>query len=290
MSELFDTEFFNKLNHLKLASHIRMEQGLSGARKSSAKGSSVEFSDFREYLPGDDIRRIDWNVYGRLDRLYVKQFMEEKEACYHVFLDASGSMKYGEREKSVMAQRLAAVFVWLVLAQLDRVEVLTFQGGKLGKTSPIVGRGSFQKLLRELEQVSFGGSSEINEAVRRSGLQGKGICILISDFLEDKGLEDAVRYLAYKRQEIYLIQVLAKEEIDFDGEGTLELLDLEDAGSVRVTVNRQSIRMYQEALKNHNFRFQRLAKRYGCVYQQVISDEDLEKVVFEALRQKGLFG
>lgn len=290
MSGLFDADFFEKLNHLKMAAHIRLDQGQSGGRKSSAKGSSVEFSDFREYLPGDDIRRIDWNVYGRLDKLYIKQFMEEKEAWYHIFLDASGSMKYGEQKKSVMAQRLAAVFVWLVLGQLDRVELLTFQGGRLGKTSPVIGRGSFQKLLRELEQISFGGTARINEAIRRSDLRGRGICILISDFLENEGLEDAVRYLTYKRQEVYLIQILAREELDFDGEGTLELQDMEDAGSVRVTVNRQSIRMYREALENHNFRLQRMAKRYGCVYQQVASDEDLEKVVFEALKQKGLFG
>lgn len=290
MSELFDADFFAKLNLLKLASHIRLDQGQSGGRKSSAKGSSVEFSDFREYLPGDDIRRIDWNVYGRLDKLYIKQFMEEKEAWYHIFLDASGSMKYGEQKKSVMAQRLAAVFVWLVLGQLDRVEVLTFQGGSLGKTSPVIGRGSFQKLLRELEQVSFGGTTRINGAVRRSNLRGKGICILISDFLEDDGLEDALRYMAYKRQEVYLIQVLAREELEFDEEGTLELLDMEDGGSVRVTMNRQSIRMYRETLESHNSRLQRMAKRYGCVYQQVAADDDLEKIVFEALKQKGLFG
>ena len=282
--------FFEKLNHLKMAAHIRLDQGQSGGRKSSAKGSSVEFSDFREYLPGDDIRRIDWNVYGRLDKLYIKQFMEEKEAWYHIFLDASGSMEYGEQKKSAMALRLAAVFVWLVLGQLDRVELMTFQGGRLGKASPVIGRGSFQKLLQELEQVSFGGEARINEAIRRSDLRGRGICILISDFLEDQGLEDAVRYLTYKRQEVYLIQVLAREELDFDEEGTLELQDMENAGSVRVTMNRQSIRMYRETLEKHNFRMQRMAKRYGCVYQQVTADEELEKVIFESLKQKGLFG
>ena len=290
MSELFDADFFEKLNHLKLAAHIRVEQGQSGGRKSSAKGSSVEFSDFREYLPGDDIRRIDWNVYGRLDKLYIKQFMEEKEVKYHIFLDASGSMEYGEQKKSVMAQRLAAVFVWLVLGQLDRVEVSTFQEGRLARTGPIVGRGSFQKFLRELEQIAFGKTACINEAIRRSSLNGKGICILISDFLETAGLEDAIRYLAYKRQEVYLIQVLAREELDFDEEGTLELLDMEDGKSVRVTMSRQSIRMYKETLDEHNFRLQRMARRYGCVWQQVAADEDLEKIVFEVLKKKGLFG
>ncbi|MCI8992751.1 MAG: DUF58 domain-containing protein [Eubacterium sp.] len=290
MSEIFDTTFFSKLNALKLAMHIRLEQGQSGGRKSSAKGSSVEFSDFREYLPGDDIRRIDWNVYGRLDKLYVKQFMEEKEARYHIFLDTSASMRYGESPKSIMALRLAAVFVWLVLKNLDRVEVLTFRDGRLGKTAPVVGRGSFERFLTNLEQVSFDGETRMNEAVRRCSLNGKGICILISDFLEEDGLEEAVRYLAYKRQEIYLIQVLAREEVDFDEEGTYELLDMETNGAVRVTMNRQSIRMYRETLKKHSLRLMRLAKRYGCVYQQIVSDEDLEKVVFEILKGKGLFG
>ena len=112
MSDLFDAGFFARLNHLKLASHIRLDKGLSGGRKSSAKGSSVEFSDFREYLPGDDIRRIDWNVYGRLDKLYVKQFMEEKEALYHVFLDTSASMDFGQGKKSVMAR--ASKMAWAV--------------------------------------------------------------------------------------------------------------------------------------------------------------------------------
>lgn len=289
MSDLFDAGFFAKLNHLKLAAHIRPEQGLSGGRKSSAKGSSVEFSDFRKYLPGDDIRRIDWNVYGRLDKLCVKQFMEEKEVRYHIFLDTSASMNFGEKKKSVMALRLTAVFVWLVLQRLDRVEVLTFRDGKLGRTNPIVGRSSFSRLLQDLEQVRFGGKTEINAAVRRSVLGGKGITILISDFLEEEGLEEAIRYLVYQRQEVFLIQVLAREETDFDDEGTLELVDAEDAGSVRVTMSRQSIRMYTEALQRHETELKCLAKRYGCTFLRVVSDEEADKVVFETLRNNRMF-
>ncbi|MDO5409434.1 MAG: DUF58 domain-containing protein [Lachnospiraceae bacterium] len=290
MSELFDSGFFARLNHLKMAMHIRLDRGLSGARKSSAKGSSVEFSDFREYLPGDDIRRIDWNAYGRLDKLYIKQFMEEKEACYHVFLDTSASMDFGEQKKSVMALRLCAVFAWLVLKQLDRVEILAFSEGKLEKTSPVVGRGSFSRLLKALEEVSFGGKTGINEAVRRSRLNGKGICILISDFLDPDGVDEAVRYLVFKHQEVLLIQVLAREETDFDEEGTLSLQDMETGEEVRVTMTRQTIRVYQETLEKHNRALERLAKRYGCAYLQVISDEDIEKVIFETLKQKGIFG
>lgn len=290
MSELFDAGFFSKLNHLKLAMHIRLDKGLSGGRKSSAKGSSVEFSDFREYLPGDDIRRIDWNVYGRLDKLYVKQFMEEKEAFYHIFLDTSASMDFGEQKKSVMALRLAAVFAWLVLKQLDRVEILTLRDGRLGKTSPVTGRGSFQKLLNELEQVTFEGKTRINEAVRRSSFHGRGICILISDFLDPEGIDEAIRYLTFKKQEVLLIQVLAREEVNFEGEGTLALEDMETGEQVRVTMTRQTLKVYEEALETHNQALQKLAKRYGCAWQQVVADEDLEKVVFHTLKQKGIFG
>lgn len=290
MSELFDMGFFSKLNHLKLAMHIRLDKGLSGGRKSSAKGSSVEFSDFREYLPGDDIRRIDWNVYGRLDKLYVKQFMEEKEAFYHIFLDTSASMDFGEQKKSVMALRLAAVFAWLVLKQLDRVEILTLRDGRLGKTSPVAGRESFQRLLKELEQVTFTGTTRINEAVRRSSFWGRGICIVISDFLDPEGVEEAIRYLTFKKQEILLIQVLAREELHFEEEGTLALEDMETGEQVRVTMTRQTVKAYEDALEAHNQSLQKLAKRYGCAWQQVTADEDLEKVVFHTLKQKGIFG
>lgn len=290
MSEIFDAGFFAGLNNLKLAMHMRLDQGQTGGRKSSAKGSSVEFSDFREYLPGDDIRRIDWNVYGRLDKLYVKQFMEEKEAFYHIFLDTSASMEFGEEKKSVMLLRLAAVFVWLVLKQLDRVEVLTLRDGRLGKTNPVTGRSSFGRFLAEMEQISFGGGTRINEAVRRYPLNGRGICILISDFLDPEGIDDAIRYLTYKRQEVLLIQVLAREEVDFDMEGTLALEDLETGEQVRVTMTRQILKVYQETLDAHEETLERLAKRYGCGFLRVISDESMDKIVFETLRQKGIFG
>lgn len=290
MSELFDKEFFQKLNRLKLAMNIRIDKGMSGARKSSAKGSSVEFSDFREYIPGDDIRRIDWNVYGRLDKLFIKQFMEEKEAFYHIFVDSSASMNFGEKKKSDMALKLAAVFVWLVQKQLDRVEILTLSDGRLDRTSPITGRSSFARMLDELEKVSFGGTTGINEAISRAKINGRGVTIIISDFLDPEGIDEAIKFLNFKRQEVMLLQVLAHEEIEFDEEGTFAIKDMETSDEVRVTMSRQTIKNYQKTLESHNQKIQRLAKKYGCAYMQITSDEDIEKVVFETMKQKGIFG
>ena len=290
MSELFDKEFFQKLNRLKLAMNIRIDKGMSGARKSSAKGSSVEFSDFREYIPGDDIRRIDWNVYGRLDKLFIKQFMEEKEAFYHIFVDSSASMNFGEKKKSDMALKLAAVFVWLVQKQLDHVEILTLSDGRLDRTSPITGRSSFARMLDELEKVSFGGTTGINEAISRAKINGRGVTIIISDFLDPEGIDEAIKFLIFKRQEVMLLQVLAHEEIEFDEEGTFAIKDMETSDEVRVTMSRQTIKNYQKTLESHNQKIQRLAKKYGCAYMQITSDEDIEKVVFETMKQKGIFG
>jgi uncharacterized protein (DUF58 family) len=112
---VLEDNFFRQLNTLKLSLNLRLNQGMSGQRKSSGKGSSVEFSDFREYMLGDDLRRIDWNAYGRFDKLYIKEFMEEKEGIYRIFIDTSKSMDYGEKPKSVMALKLAAAFSYLVI-------------------------------------------------------------------------------------------------------------------------------------------------------------------------------
>lgn len=290
MSELFDAAFFARLNRLKLAMHIRLDQGMTGGRKSSAKGSSVEFSDFREYLPGDDIRRIDWNVYGRLDKLYVKQFMEEKEAFYHIFIDTSASMDFGEQKKSVMALRLAAVFAWIAQRQLDRVELYTFAGGRMDKLSPVTGRSGFDRVLRELEQVQFAGTTDFKQAIHRCSFCGRGICIVLSDFFDPSGVEETVRYLVYQRQSVLLVSVLAREEVDFDEEGTLAITDLETEEQVRVTLTRKTIDSYRAAQKEHERSLEMLAKRYGCAHLTVISDEELDKVVFETLKQKGIFG
>lgn len=290
MSDLFDQDFFAKLNRLKLAMHMRLDKGMSGARKSSAKGSSVEFSDFREYIPGDDIRRIDWNVYGRLDKLFIKQFMEEKEAFYHIFIDTSASMRYGDKPKSDMALRIAAVFVWLVQKQLDRVEILTYSGGRLAGTSPITGRGSFSRVLNELENISFDGQTRTNDAIRRANISGRGVSIIISDFLDPEGIDEAIKFLIYKKQEIMLLQVLSKEELEFDEEGTLTITDMETAEEVRVTMSSQTIKAYHRTLEEHNRQIEGLAKKYGCAYMQISSDDDIEKVVFDTFKQKGIFG
>lgn len=189
---MLDAKFYDSLRGLRLAVGHKSSMNLSGNRKSVQKGTSAEFSDFREYLPGDDIRRIDWNAYGRLDRLYIKEYMEEKEALISILIDTSSSMDYGTKKKSELARELAAALAYMGLNNMDRVAVYDMQR----MHQPFVVRGgkkAFPRLAGWLEQCSFDGQVDIGEAVRKLPGRGQGAAIIISDFLQESFLPGAVQ-------------------------------------------------------------------------------------------------
>jgi len=274
-NQLFDKEFFGKLNTLKMNLNMRLSDGMSGVRKSSAKGSSVEFSDFREYMLGDDIRRIDWNAYGRTDKLYIKQFMEEKEAIFQIFLDTSKSMEFGEIPKSRMALQVTAALSYIILNNLDRVCVNELHENSITKGKGITGKAAFGRILKDLERIQFDGGTTLSQAIRKRPIQNGGVSIIVSDFLDEKGIEDAMKYLAYRKQTIVLIQILAKEELLADYEGTLNFLDMETGNRVKITMSNATVDQYRrrvEELKNH---LQQLARKYQASYMCMQSDESL---------------
>ncbi len=164
--KIFNGEFFENLNALKLNMQIPLDKGMSGGRKSRAKGSSVEFSDFREYMYGDDIRRIDWNAYGRMDKLFVKLFMEEKEGVFRVFVDGSKSMDFGKMNKSVHGRRIAAAIAYVVLNHLDRLYIGTMGRDGILMSKGLTGRQSFSKVLTQLEMMKFEGTMNIKKVIR----------------------------------------------------------------------------------------------------------------------------
>lgn len=286
--KLFDQEFFAKLNNLAIAMNTRMTHGMGGGRKSNAKGTSVEFSDYREYIPGDDIRRIDWGAYGRLDKLYIKRFMEEKEGIFQIFIDTSTSMDFGEPKKSRTALQLAGALAYLVLNNLDRVYISEMQENSLTQGKGRAGKQAFQQIMRELERITFDGKTNLNKAIMSRQLQGSGVSIIISDFFDERGIEEAVKYLHYKKQQIILIQVLARQEVDIEGEGMVNLLDMETGEEVRLTLNRAAIEQYKQALSGMQERLQALARKYEMSYIQMVADEPLEKFLFDHVCNQGI--
>jgi len=272
---VFDKGFFDKLNTLKMSLNMRLSQGMSGIRKSSAKGSSVEFSDFREYMLGDDIRRIDWNAYGRTDKLYIKQFMEEKEGIFQIFVDTSRSMCFGEKPKSTMALQIVGALSYIVLNNLDRIYINEMKENSLTKGKGVTGAATFSHVLNDLSRISFDGRTTLNKTILSRPVQVGGVSIIISDFLDENGIEEALKYLAYRKQTIVLIQVLAREEVEVDYEGTLNILDMETNERVKITMSNATIKKYKEQLGNMQADLENLARKYGARYVSICSDENL---------------
>lgn len=179
---MLDAKFYDTLSRLQLRMSHKSSLNLTGSRKSVRKGSSAEFSDFREYMQGDDLRRMDWNAYARLDKLYIRQYMEEKEAVVSVLVDTSASMDYGEKNKAFLAKDLAAVVSYLALNNMDRL--ILYDMKEMGKCLSVGGgKNAFARVLRWLEKLEFSGEADMLSAVRKMQRRGPGATVMISDFL-----------------------------------------------------------------------------------------------------------
>lgn len=287
---MLDAKFYDALVRLRLSIGHKSSMSMSGNRKSVQKGSSAEFSDFREYMPGDDIRRIDWNAYARLDKLFIKEYMEEKEAVVSILIDTSASMNYGEEKKSELALSIAAALSYLALSGMDRVVVYDMKR----MANPYIvtgGKKGYPRLLKWLEQLSFDGAADIHTAIRQMALKGPGMTILISDFLTDSvvnGPEDEIeklmKYLDYRRQKTVMLHVMAEEELEIGLSGTYHLIDMESQEQLRITMNAEAIRDYQKGLQNFLNKLQQSCRRTGSSYVLCSTARDLYQLIFEDLR------
>lgn len=279
--KIFDESFFQKIYRLKLNIPYTSNSSMMGGRKSNAKGTSVEFSDYREYLLGDDLRRIDWNAYGRFDRMFVKLFREEREGVFHIFLDSSSSMDYGERNKKVAALQIAGSLAYMVLKNSDRVSVHTVRQDSVTVSKGRVGMSGFMRILSELDDYEFDDRGGFLNGILRYPFQTKGVSILISDFYEIEQLETLLKYLKYKKQEIILIQVLSKEECNPELTGALRLIDSESDDFFPMSVTGNVLREYQNAYEQFKTELRKQARKYQAGLTEVMSDESFEQILYQ---------
>src|SRR6201984_3559654 len=208
---LLEPDFLARLEQLELVSRKIFLGRIKGERRSKRKGQSVEFADYRNYVVGDDLRFLDWNLYARLDRLFIRLFMEEEDLHFYVLLDNSLSMSFGAPTKLHYAKQVTAALGFIGLVNLDRVVVEAFND-RLTQTLPAIrGRRSLWRLLDFLGRVDPAGPSDLKQALRTFSLKssGKGIVVLLSDFMDKGGYEDALRYLIARNMDIYVIQILS---------------------------------------------------------------------------------
>ena len=279
-SQLFDSDFLKKLEQLVISTKITLADGASGNRKSRAKGSSVEFSDYREYSIGDDFKRIDWNAYGRFEKLFIKLFMEEREAPIHIFLDNSKSMDWGEPNKSIASRRLAAALSYISLCSYDRVSLVCMNNVVDKFKSDLRGKNSFSQILNLMDNLEYKGTTDIFNTVSKYNLKsGKGISIVISDFFTKGNLLDMINYLQFKKQEVYICHILAPQEVEPEIGMSLRLIDIESGEFRDVTSSPALVKTYKKVYKKFITNIEDICKGRGVNYMFMESSVPPEKMV-----------
>src|SRR5439155_1617131 len=265
---LLDPKFLAQLEQLELVSRKIFMGRMKGERRSRRKGQSVEFADYRNYVVGDDLRFLDWNLYARLDRLFLRLFMEEEDLHFYVLLDNSLSMDFGSPSKLHYAKQLAAALGFIGLVNLDRVVVEAFND-RLTQTMPAArGRRSVWRLMDFLQKIEPAGPSDLRQALRTFSLKcsGKGIVVLLSDMMDKGGFADALRYLVARQLDIYVIQILSQEEIEPEIVGDLQLVDVEDDDVAEITVSGPLLKRYKQNLAAYRSALQQFCSRRGIAY------------------------
>jgi uncharacterized protein (DUF58 family) len=289
---VFDEAFLRQLERLLLLLKAPVRGGLKGGRRSVKRGQSVEFADYRDYSLGDDLRQLDWNVYARLERLFVKLFVEEEDVTVTFLIDASASMAAGSPDKLQFAKRAAAALGYIGLASEDRVVVAALAGRTARRQSALRGSGRVFRLLSNLSAIAVAdGPTDLLAAARHAAAQltGRGVVVLISDLL-DPSADHVIRDLAGTGSELIVLHVLSPQELDPVFEGDLRLVDAETGDGVDVTVDLATLDGYKARLAAWKDGFAELARKRRASYVDLPTDLPLAELVFAELRRRRVLG
>jgi uncharacterized protein (DUF58 family) len=293
VDELIDGELLAKLDQVDVMSRKIFAGKLQGERRSKKRGVSVEFADYRHYVHGDDLRFVDWNVYARLDRLFLKLFLEEEDLSLLVALDTSFSMDWGNPNKLVFAKRLAMALGYIGLTNHNRVTLYAFSHEGVRPLPSLRGRRRTQEMGAWLLGQAPAGRSAFDVSMRHIALsrQGKGVMVILSDFMFKEGYEKGLRYLAGGGFDTFCLQILCPEEID-PGKaglaGDLRLTDLEDEDVAEVTVSAALLKRYRENLNAYCGRLRDFCVRRGITHMVIDTSTDLTALLLDYLRKRGL--
>ena len=296
MPDLITPEFMQRLDRLDVVSRKMLRGTMQGERRSKKRGQSVEFADYRNYVVGDDLRRIDWNLYARLDKLFLRLFLEEEDLSVSVVFDTTRSMDYGDPNKFLYAKQLAAALGYIALTHHNRLSVYGFAGGIVQQLEGLRGRRPVPRLLDFLEQCPVSEDpGDLGAALRQLALRHNrpGVVLLISDFMDKGELSDALRYLAAPRFDVYAVQTLSPQEIE-PGKGNiagdLRLTDVEDGDVAEVSATSVLVQRYRATLQAYCQHVREQCVRRNIAYLNTPTDVPVETVVMKYFRERGLLG
>ena len=289
-------EFFGRLEALSFNLKSYLAGYFGGKHLVRSYGQTVEFADFREYQLGDDIRRIDWNLYSRFEKFFIKLFTDERQMKVSIYVDASASMGKDDPKKAAYATACAAGLGYLAIHNMDKVSFNIMQNNKCENTyGTIVGKNSFFKSIEVLENINFDDDVDIEKCVINSDndANANGMAVIISDFLTENDWKKAVDYLLYKKRQVLLIQVLTPEELDPTYVGRVNLIDSEsvdisDVKNMKLRINSSMQAAYEEALADFKSDISEFCKKRDVDFISISTDTPIERVLFKELLKVGM--
>ena len=289
---LLTSEFMARLDQLDVMSRKMLAGKMKGERRSKRRGQSVEFADYRNYVVGDDLRFIDWNIYARLDRLFLKLFLEEEDLALYILVDVSKSCDYGDPPKALYMKRVAAALGYVGLVNYNRVAVVAVADGVVAETGGMRGRTRVARLIDFVSNLKPEGRGNLAEACKRFALshRQKGVCVVLSDFWDKGGYQNGLRYVAGGRYDLFAIQILSPQEIDPPLQGDLKLRDMEDADMAEVSITQPLMKQYKANLNAYCLAVKDYLTRRGGTYLFTSTAVPFDTLVLNYLRERGLLG
>lgn len=295
-SAYLNDEFFSRLETLALNLRADLNGYFGGKHFVRSYGQTVEFADYREYQLGDDIRRIDWNLFSRFEKYFIRLFTDERQMDVQIFLDCSASMGKENRTKAEYAVSVAAALGFLSVHNMDKVSFKLIKEDAVDDPfGTIIGKNSFFRAISLLENLDFSDDADISQAVSSCANTGSnnGLSVIISDFLTRKDWKKAVDYLTYKKRQVLAIQLLSPEEEEPTYSGRVSLIDVEsgdlaDPRNMKLRITRSLQLAYQEALKDMKADIKSFCASRGADFISVTTDKPVERMLFGELLKAGI--
>lgn len=290
--DLFDEAFQRRLEWLAVVSRRVFAGRLRAERRTKKSGSGLEFVDHREYSPGDDLRALDWAVYGRTERMLLKLFEEEEDLAIYVLLDCSASMAWGSPSKFDHARKLAAAMAYVGLASLDRVALIAWSSAVTRRMPPARGKGRIFKVFEFLRATRPEGATALADAARAFAAENKrrGVAVIISDLYDPSGFEHGINAIRYLKFEPMVIHVVDPREADPGASGDVTLVDVETQESRDVTLTPALLERYREAHAAWRAEVEGFCKQRQIPYVAASVTEPFEDQVLGLLRRVGMVG
>jgi uncharacterized protein (DUF58 family) len=282
---MIDTGFLKELDRFNLILKKRVLSNYQGERQSHAHGQGLVFADYKDYVPGDDYRKIDWRVYAKTDKLYIKKFEEERDLSVHVIVDASASMNFGKKTtKFEYASMIGVGFAYMALRSNEKFNFSTF-AENLNYLKARKGMGQLLSIVERLEKLKIDGMSKFNQSFEeyKQYIKSKSFIVIISDFLYD--VEEIRTVLSrFSKHEVIAIQVLDPEERKLSLYGDVILEDSELHTKLRTFISNRLLKNYRDKIEQHIFSVKNTCEKSGADFVSITTDRPIFEAFYAAMR------